>query len=99
MKFKFDYEYMSNDDVEMVVFNKKKYYKAIVLRLAILESLDYKPEDLEIIESYVSYGFYKAPDGEVYNGWHIKEIVRKTPPTKFEIPVWVVIPKEMLAVL
>lgn len=91
---KSDYEYMSNDDVEMVVFNKEKYRKEEVLEFAILEALDYKPEDLEIIESYVRFGFYQAPDGEVYNGWHISEIVRKTPPNKFEIPVWVVIPKE-----
>jgi len=96
---KFDYEYMSNDDVEMVVFNKDKYHKGIVLRLAIFESLDYIPEDLEIIESYVRYGFYQAPDGAVYNSWHIPETIRKTPPNKFEIPVWVVIPKEMVAIL
>lgn len=93
---KFDYEYMSNDDVEMVVFNKEKYRKEEVLEFAILETLDYNPEDLEIIESYVRFGFYQAPDGEVYNGWHIQEIVRKTPPAKFEVPVWVAIPKKMI---
>lgn len=96
---KFDYEYMSNHDVEMVVFNKEKYHKEIVLEFAIFEALDYKPEDLEIIESYVRFGFYQAANGEVYNGFHIKEIVRKTPPNKFEVPVWVVMPKKMVATL
>ena len=68
----FDFEYICNDETELIAFNKKKRTKDEALKQARLE-LD-TDNELEVFESYVQFGFWKAPDGEVYNSWYIKDM-------------------------
>ena len=86
---KFDFDHMGNDDGSCMVYNKEKYTKEQALESAKFE-LDLIDEDctLEIDTSFINYGFCNH-DGEVYNGWNIKDIyepVKRT--TKNQVEVW-----------
>lgn len=90
---KFDFEYMSNDETECVCFNKQKWSKDKALEQGKFE-LD-TDEELEVITSYVQHGFWKSPDGEVYNNWYCPNILEPIiAVTRTQVPVWLVRIKE-----
>ena len=92
---KFDFEYMANDDDDCVVFNKAKWTKEKALEQAKFE-LD-TDNELEIITSYVQYGYWRSPDGEVYNNWYCPDIIEPIiAELRTQVPVWLVRVKEML---
>jgi len=90
---KFDYDYMTDGDNHVVVFNKKKWTKKEALKQAIIELDVWLEEDtkLEIFTSYTQYGYFLNCDDEVQNGWHIPDC--HTPylvACGNKVPVWIV---------
>ncbi len=93
----FNYTYMSNDEVECVVFNKDKYTKEQAIKQAKyeLDLEDEKEVKLVVFESCIQYGYHTSDDGEKFNGWYIKNIygpVKRT--SNFQVPVGFVRVKE-----
>lgn len=90
---KFDFEFMSNEENECVCFNKEKWTKKTALEQAKYE-LD-TDEELEVITSYVQHGFWKSPDGAVYNSWYCPNIIEPIiAELRTQVPVWLVKVKE-----
>ena len=92
---KFDYDYMTDGIIHVVVFNKKKWTKKEAIKQARLELDVWLEEDteLEIFTSYTQYGYYLNCDDEVQNGWHIPdcyEAVLVSCGKTNKVPVWVV---------
>jgi hypothetical protein len=92
---KFNFGYLSDDEVELIALNKERYSKEEALELGRLE-LDVEAEvELEIFESCVQFGFFQSEDGEKYNCWFIKNMYESVAPkNKNQVPVWVVKVKE-----
>lgn len=91
---KFNFEYMSNDENEAVLFNKFKWTKEKALEQAKIE-LD-TDEELEVITSVVQFGFWKSPDGEVYNNWFCPNLIEPLfIQTKTQVEAWLVRIKEL----
>ena len=92
---KFDYERMGNENGSCMCYNKEKYTKEQALESAKFE-LDLIDEDseLEIHTSFVQYGFGNY-EGEVWNGWNIKDIFEPVERTsKNQVEVWLIIEVE-----
>lgn len=91
---KFTYEVMSNDEVSVFCGNKKLFSKEKAIEQAKIEMAhiyDTEKVELEVISSVVQFGFWRSPDGEVYNSWYCPNIYE--PPisiTKTQVPVWLV---------
>lgn len=86
---KFDFMQMGNDDGSCMCYNKEKYTQEEALKGARFElELTDKYSKLFINTSFINYGFSNY-DGEVSNGWNIKDIfepVKRT--SKNQIEVW-----------
>jgi hypothetical protein len=82
----------------VVVFNKKLYAKKDIFEIAKYElgCEDDEGLDFTVFESVIQYGFYSTEEGELRNGWNIKDLYEPTKKTqKNQIEVWVVGVKEV----
>ena len=87
---KFDFDYMRNDELEVMCYNKNKWTKEEALKKSKVE-LNTDAE-LEVFDGYVSYGFYANEDGDVYNGWHCSSFSDSSR-NKNSVDVWLVLEK------
>ena len=90
-KSKFDHNYMSNDETECVAFNKEKWTKEAALKQACLELQTEDDDPLEIIESFVRFGYFRSADGDVYNTWYLEDLEQPViTEARNKVAVWVV---------
>ena len=90
---KYDFMYMSNNETEAIVFNKKTWTKEKALIQARGElGLEDEPDiELEIFSSNVQYGYYATEDNGVINGWHIRDMYEQVlVSTGNQVPVWMI---------
>lgn len=91
---KFDFELMSNEDDSVVCFNKQRWSRNKALEQAKieLESIyDLDNTELEVIEGYVQYGFWRSPDGELVNNWFCPNLNDPSFIKNInQVPVWIV---------
>lgn len=103
---KFNFEYMTDGNTSVVVFNKKLWTKEdaiiqarIELDLFDIDDIHYiKYIEMEIFTSYTSYGYYLDSDDQVQNGWHIPnchDSYLVGLGENYKVPVWVVKVKEV----
>jgi hypothetical protein len=94
---KFNFEYLADDETELIALNKERYCKDEALELGRLELDVGENVELEIFESCVQFGFFQSEDGEKYNCWFIKNMYESAvPQNRNQVPVWVVKVKEEL---